>query len=115
MSNLAQIDADSILHPATNADDFARSGSKIIESGKGIYLRDRSGKELIDAVAGLWCVNVGYGREELAQAMGKAALELGYYHTFSGMSNAPQIQLAARLLEKAPKGLSKVFFWQWWL
>ena len=110
MSNLAQIDADSILHPATNADDFARSGSKIIESGKGIYLRDRSGKELIDAVAGLWCVNVGYGREELAQAMGKAALELGYYHTFSGMSNAPQIQLAARLLEIAPKGLSKVFF-----
>jgi len=55
-------------------------------------------------------VNVGYGRAELADAMQKAALELGYYHTFSGMSNVPQIDLAERLLEKAPNGLSKVFF-----
>jgi L-2,4-diaminobutyrate transaminase len=110
MNNLTQIDANSILHPATNADDFARNGSKIIESGKGIYLRDQSGQQLIDAVAGLWCVNVGYGREELAEAMQKAAMELSYYHTFSGMSNRPQIELAERLLEKAPDGLSKVFF-----
>ena len=110
MKNLTQIDASSILHPATNADDFARNGSKIIESGKGIYLRDQSGQDLIDAVAGLWCVNVGYGREELAEAMQKAAMELSYYHTFSGMSNRPQIELAERLLEKAPDGLSKVFF-----
>lgn len=110
MKNFPSIDANTILHPATNADDFARNGSKIIESGKGIYLRDDSGKELIDAVAGLWCVNVGYGREELAEAMKKAALELGYYHTFSGMSNLPQIELAERLLKKVPNGLSKVFF-----
>ena len=110
MKNLAEIDANSILHPATNADDFARSGSRIIESGHGVYLRDSSGRQLIDAVAGLWCVNVGYGRVELAEAMRKAALDLGYYHTFSGMSNASQIELAARLLDKAPKGLSKVFF-----
>ena len=88
MKTLSAIDANSILHPATNADDFARTGSRIIESGKGIYLRDNSGKQLIDAVAGLWCVNVGYGREEIADAMQKAALELGYYHTFSGMSNS---------------------------
>ena len=110
MKNLTAIDANSILHPATNADDFARTGSKIIESGEGIYLRDHSGKQLIDAVAGLWCVNVGYGREELAEAMQKAALQLSYYHTFSGMSNTPQIELAERLLEKVPNGLSKVFF-----
>jgi len=110
MKNLPAIDASSILHPATNADDFARTGSKIIESGKGIYLKDHRGKKLIDAVAGLWCVNVGYGREELADAMHKSALHLSYYHTFSGMSNTPQIELAERLLEKVPPGLSKVFF-----
>merc|ERR1712195_403184 len=104
MKDLTAIDASSILHPATNADDFARNGSKIIESGQGIYLRDHSGKQLIDAVAGLWCVNVGYGREELADAMQKSALKLSYYHTFSGMSNAPQIELAERLLEKVPSG-----------
>ena len=108
MKNLPAIDASSILHPATNADDFARTGSKIIESGKGIYLKDHRGKKLIDAVAGLWCVNVGYGREELADAMHKSALHLSYYHTFSGMSNTPQIELAERLLEKVPPGLSKV-------
>ena len=50
MKNLPAIDASSILHPATNADDFARTGSKIIESGKGIYLKDHRGKKLIDAV-----------------------------------------------------------------
>ena len=110
MKDLTAIDASSILHPATNADDFARNGSKIIESGQGIYLRDHSGKQLIDAVAGLWCVNVGYGREELADTMQKSALKLSYYHTFSGMSNAPQIELAERLLEKVPSGLTKVFF-----
>jgi L-2,4-diaminobutyrate transaminase len=110
MKNLTATDASSILHPATNADDFARNGSKIIESGQGIYLRDDAGKQLIDAVAGLWCVNVGYGREELADAMQKAARQLSYYHTFSGMSNAPQIELAERLLEKVPNGLTKVFF-----
>lgn len=110
MKNLNKIDTKSIIHPATNADDFSRIGPKIIESGKGIYLQDDSGNVLIDAVAGLWCVNVGYGREELSEAMAKAALDLGYYHTFSGMSNVPQIELAEKLLEKVPKGLSKVFF-----
>jgi len=99
-------DVNSILHPATNADLFAKTG----QSGNGIYLHDDDANQLIDAVAGLWCVNVGYGRAELADAMQKAALELGYYHTFSGMSNVPQIDLAERLLEKAPNGLSKVFF-----
>jgi len=103
-------DVNSILHPATNADLFAKTGPRIIESGNGIYLHDDDANQLIDAVAGLWCVNVGYGRAELADAMQKAALELGYYHTFSGMSNVPQIDLAERLLEKAPNGLSKVFF-----
>ncbi len=108
--NMKMLDASTILHPATNADDFAKNGSRIIESGQGIYLKDSDGNQLLDAVAGLWCVNVGYGRQELAEAMSKAALDLGYYHTFTGMSNIPQIELAERLLEKVPSSLSKVFF-----
>ena len=110
MKPLNMVDAASILHPATNASEFASNGSRIISSGEGIYLKDSEGHQLIDAVAGLWCVNVGYGRREIAEAMRKAALNLGYYHTFSGMSNVPQIALAERLLEKAPSGLSKVLF-----
>lgn len=110
MNSLEQVDAASILHPASNADDMALNGSRIIESAEGIYLKDREGHKLIDAVAGLWCVNVGYGRPELAEAMSAAASKLSYYHSFSGMSNVPQIELAERLLEKAPNTLSKVFF-----
>ncbi|NND82061.1 MAG: aminotransferase class III-fold pyridoxal phosphate-dependent enzyme [Gammaproteobacteria bacterium] len=108
--NLKRVDAESILHPATNADDFARTGSRIIESGEGIYLRDTDGNQLIDAVAGLWCVNIGYGRSEIADAMSAAATQLSYYHTFTGMSNVPQIELAQRLLALAPAQMSKVFF-----
>jgi len=103
-------DLKQILHPSTNANEFAKTGSKIIQSGKGIYLTDSDGNELIDAVAGLWCVNVGYGRQEIADAMHKAATDLSYYHTFTGMSNVPQIELAERLLTLTPNNMSKVFF-----
>lgn len=99
-----------ILHPATNVHDFANSGPRIIKSGKGIYLTDSDGRQFIDAVAGLWCVNIGYGREEIARAMADAATQLSYYHTFAGMSNVPQIELAERLLALVPSNMSKVFF-----
>ena len=108
--DLKYVDANSILHPSTNANEFAKTGSKIMSSAKGVYLQDTDGNTLIDAVAGLWCVNVGYGRFELADAMHSAATNLSYYHTFTGMSNVPQIELAERLLDLTPKNLSKVFF-----
>ena len=108
--DLKKIDSQSILHPATNASDFANTGSRIMDKGQGIYLQDTDGNKVIDGVAGLWCVNVGYGRKELADAMHTAASNMGYYHTFTGMSNVPQIELAERLLEIAPKNMSKVFF-----
>jgi len=81
-----------------------------MQSGNGITLQDTDGNKLIDGVAGLWCVNVGYGRAELADAMHSAASNMGYYHTFTGMSNVPQIELAERLLTLAPNNMSKVFF-----
>lgn len=110
LENLKQVDANTILHPSTNANEFAKTGSKIMQSGQGIYLQDTDGNTLIDAVAGLWCVNVGYGRQELADAMSDAAKNMGYYHTFTGMSNVPQIELAERLIDLAPNNMSKVFF-----
>src|SRR5581483_11586193 len=76
----------------------------------GVWLTDLEGKRYLDAVAGLWCVNVGYGRAEIGDAMAAQARRLGYYHTFSSMSNEPQIRLADRLLGLVPAGMSKVFF-----
>jgi len=104
--NLKQIDARTILHPSTNANEFAKTGSKIMAKGKGIYLHDTDNNKLIDAVAGLWCVNVGYGRSELADAMHSAATNLSYYHTFTGMSNVPQIELAERLLDSLSRHIN---------
>mgnify|MGYP006271182321 CR=1 FL=1 len=103
-------DSASLMHPASNLDLVAREGPNIIAGGEGIHLTDRHGHRLIDGVAGLWCVNVGYGRRELAQAMSDAAMQLSYYHSFAGASNVPQIELAERLLTLVPDGLSKVFF-----
>lgn len=99
-----------ILYPATSITHLLEKGPKIIERGKGVHVYDSTGHQLIDGIAGLWCVNVGYGREELAEAMAKGASELGYYHTFGAMSNQPQIDLAETLIDMTPPSLSKVFF-----
>ena len=113
--SLEEMDRHSLFHPATSIADHPKSGPTIIGGGSGVRLRDRHGKELIDCGAGLWCVNVGYGRAELGAAAAEAMANLGYYHTFASYSNEPIIRLADRLLalfrDHAGAGhLSKVFF-----
>ena len=107
---LESIDQASVLHPATSIADHLQKGPRIMTEGSGVTLVDTAGRRYLDAVAGLWCVNIGYGRHEVADAMGAQARRLAYYHTFSSMSNEPQIRLAERLLSIAPRTLSKVFF-----
>jgi L-2,4-diaminobutyrate transaminase len=107
---LETLDKERVLHPATSIADHLKTGPRIMSEGKGITLVDTAGRQYLDAVAGLWCVNIGYGRHEVADAMGAQARKLGYYHTFSSMSNEPQIRLADRLLGLTPGKLSKVFF-----
>ena len=113
--SLEEMDRQSLLHPATSIADHLKNGPTIISRGAGIRVRDRNGRELIDCGAGLWCVNIGYGRTELGEAAAQAMRDLGYYHTFSSHSNEPIIRLADRVLglfrEKAGAGhLSKIFF-----
>ena len=110
MDHLAEADRRHVLHPATSIGAHQAQGPDIIESGEGAWLTDAQGRRLFDAVGGLWCVQVGYGRAELAEAMAGAARRLGYYHTFGGASNRDQARLAERLVEIAPKGLNRVFF-----
>jgi L-2,4-diaminobutyrate transaminase len=101
------------FHPGTHAHDHASgvlTGS-MMERGYGIRLTDANGKEYIDAFAGLWCVNVGYGRAEIADAIAEQAAKLHYYHTYVGNSNAPVVELSRRLIENwAPPGMAKVFY-----
>jgi L-2,4-diaminobutyrate transaminase len=113
--SLEEMDRQCFIHPATSIADHLKNGPTIIAGGSGVKVKDRNGRELIDCGAGLWCVNIGYGRAEIGEAAAQAMRDLGYYHTFASYSNEAIIRLADRVLslfrEKAGAGhLSKMFF-----
>ncbi len=96
--SLEQMDKDSLIHPMTVAADHQAKGPLIVDSGTGVRVTDSAGKQYLDAAAGLWCVNVGYGREQLAQAAAAEMRKLGYFHSFNSASSEPLIRLADRVL-----------------
>lgn len=101
-SRLVQLDRDFMLHPVTNLRQHAATGALIFERGEGVRLWDTDGKQYIDGFAGLWNVNVGHGRKELAEA-GRAQLEqLAFQPTFFGLATPPVIELAAKLARMLP-------------
>jgi len=110
MSDLHGMDLASHLHPYTNFADLASHGPTILRSGRGVHVTDSAGRTYIDAMSGLWCCDVGYGREEIADAIERQARELPFYHTFFGMSNEPTIRLADRLKRMVPWPVERVFF-----
>ena len=102
---LEAMDRRTILHPFTPLKDFAAGrtgGPRIVRTGKGVRITDQHGQELIDGFAGLYCVNIGYGRTEVADAIAEQARQLAYYHAYAGHSNEPAIRLADRLVRMAP-------------
>jgi L-2,4-diaminobutyrate transaminase len=112
---LEEMDKASLLHPNTSIAQHLLKGPTIVGRGSGVRIRDHRGRDYIDCGAGLWCVNIGYGRSEIAEAARAAIEKLSYYHLFGSASNEPMIRLADRVLtlfrEKAGvRGLSKVFF-----
>jgi L-2,4-diaminobutyrate transaminase len=112
---LDAIDRETILHPATSIVEHLQRGPHIMADARGVRIRDYQGRDLIDCGAGLWCVNIGYGRKEMAEAARDAVENLAYYHLFGGASNEPIIRLGEKVLalfhEKAgARHLSKVFF-----
>ena len=109
-AELQALDAAHHMHPFTTNNELAERGARVITSGKGIYLRDSEGNEILDAMAGLWCVNLGYGREELVKVAARQMQELPFYNTFFNTTHTPAIALAAELAKLAPEGLNHVFF-----
>jgi L-2,4-diaminobutyrate transaminase len=108
---LTELDRSSVFHPFTALRAHEEGGAPVVMTeASGAVMHDSHGKEYIDAMAGLWCVNVGYGRAEIAEAMRDQALELSYCHAFSSMASNKPALLAARLKEMAPVPMSKVFF-----
>ncbi len=106
---LQNIDLNHHFHPFTSTSDI-KDGARIIKEGKGIYLWDSEGKKYLDAMAGLWCVNIGYGRDELANAAHRQMKELPYYNTFFQTSHPPVVELSKLLTEILPGNMQKVFF-----
>ncbi|QIE46341.1 aspartate aminotransferase family protein [Pseudohalocynthiibacter aestuariivivens] len=109
-AELQALDAAHHLHPFTNGAELETKGARVITRAKGVTLTDSDGNNYLDAMAGLWCVNIGYGRDEPAEAAARQMRELPFYNTFFQTTHVPAIALAARLAELAPGDLNHVFF-----
>jgi L-2,4-diaminobutyrate transaminase len=109
---LAAWDRDYLLHPTTHTSNHARGTTpgRIITGGEGVYVTDRDGNKLLDAFAALYCVNAGYGRTEIADAMSEQAHKLAYFHSFAGHGNEPAITLAKMVMDRAPGHMARVYF-----
>ncbi|MEH6689842.1 MAG: aspartate aminotransferase family protein [Pseudorhizobium pelagicum] len=110
LSNLGAIDAAHHLHPFSDMKKLNAAGTRIIQRGEGVHIFDNHGRKYLDGFAGLWCVNVGYGRKEIAEAAYRQMQELPYYNTFFGTTTAPATLLAEKIASHTGDKLNRVFF-----
>ncbi len=109
-SNLGALDAAHHIHPFSDMKKLNAAGTRIIERGEGCYIFDNLGKKYLDGFAGLWCVNIGYGRKEIAEAVMRQMNELPYYNTFFGTTTPPAVLLAQKITSHAGPHINRVFF-----
>ncbi len=107
---LVALDRETQFHPFTAIADQQGNGALVMARASGSSITDVSGKTYLDGAAGLWCVNVGYGRKEISDAIHRQSLELPYFHSFNTVANEPSIRLSERLLQLAPNGMRRVFY-----
>jgi putrescine aminotransferase len=103
-------DAAHFLHPFTDFQAWRSKGARIITRADNIYLWDSEGHKILDAMSGLWCVNVGYGQQELVDAATRQMQELPFYNAFFQTATPPAIELAELLAEVTPPQFKHVFF-----
>jgi putrescine aminotransferase len=103
------LDSAHYIHPFTDHGDLATRGARVITQAQGIYIWDSEGHKILDAMSGLWCVNAGYGRKELADAAYQQLMTLPYYNSFFQTTNVPAVQLAAKLAALAPEVRGRTF------
>ncbi|PWF41346.1 aspartate aminotransferase family protein [Massilia glaciei] len=105
-----QRDSAHYLHPFTDHKSLGERGARVIVRGDGVHIWDSEGKQIIDAMSGLWCVNVGYGRTSISEAVYKQMETLPFYNSFFNTTNLPAVELATKLVSLAPAGFNHVFF-----
>jgi putrescine---pyruvate transaminase len=109
-ANLRALDAAHHLHPFTNTRTLNEEGARVIRSAKGVHLTDSDGNRILDGMSGLWNVNIGYGRQEIADAVAGQLMELPFYNTFFKTTHPPVIELSRLLSEVTPKQFNRFFF-----
>ena len=107
---LQALDAAHHMHPFSTQEALAKRGARVITRADGVWITDSDGNRIIDGMAGLWCVNVGYGRDRLADVASRQMKELPYYNTFFMTTHVPAIALSQKLSEVAPGDLNHVFY-----
>ncbi len=107
---LQELDKNNYMHPFTDSKAMHEKGTRIVTGADGCYIFDSEGGKVLDGMAGLWCVNIGYGRDELADVAAAQMRQLPYYNSFFGTAHPPVIKLAAQLKKLAPDNISHVFF-----
>ncbi len=110
LSTLRRLDQAHHIHPFTNHRDMHAQGTHVIEAASGCYITDETGRKFFDGLAGLWCVNVGYGRPEIAEAVQRQMSKVCFYPSFFNSTTEPTILLADKLASLAPPRLQRVFF-----
>jgi putrescine aminotransferase len=101
---------DHHLAPFSDYQQLSDTGPRIITNAQGVYLWDSEGNKILDGMAGLWCVAIGYGRDELADAASKQMKQLPFYNTFFMTAHPPVLELAKAIAELTPAGMNHVFF-----
>lgn len=107
---LVDLDRRHHLHPFTTHEELHAQGTHIITRGEGCWLWDAHGRKLLDGLAGLWCVNVGYSCPEIVEAVHAQMQQVPYYCSFFNSTTEPAIRLADRIASLAPKGMTHVMF-----
>ena len=107
---LRDLDRRHHLHPFTNHHRMHAAGARIITGAEGVYVYDSDGNRYLDGMSGLWCVNIGYGRSELAEAAGAQMKQLPYYNSFFQTAQLPAVELAEALAEVTPQQYKRAFF-----
>ncbi|WP_281930224.1 aminotransferase class III-fold pyridoxal phosphate-dependent enzyme [Roseibium album] len=109
-NSLTEKDRDHYFHPVIPIRAHEKRGVTVMQSGKGVFLTDAEGNELLDGFAGLWCVNAGYGHESIVEAAAEQMRRLPYATGYFHFGSEPAIELAAKLAELSPGDLDHVFF-----
>ncbi|TDO97961.1 aminotransferase [Marinomonas balearica] len=110
MYQVWQQDKDHYIHPWTDFSTFKETGSIVVEDSDNVHITDGDGNRYLDGIGGLWCVNIGYAREEMAQAIAEQIMKVPYYSCFGHHTTVPAAKLAAKIAELAPGNLNHVFY-----